>query len=101
MILASMRPRGTGIAWYRRADYRRILEIMTDREKLPVTFDKWQSQAEHAERQLKAQGHFIIRVHIDPEDFVAWCAANGLDIDAKGRMAFVNGEVYRQVRDMH
>jgi hypothetical protein len=95
----NLRPgvRACGIAWYRRQDYRRTLEVMEDREKLPLTFDKWQSRAEHAERQLRAEGQLPIRVPIDPEEFVAWCAARGLNVDAEGRMAFVNDAVYRKV----
>ncbi len=93
--------RAVGMAWYRRADYTRIKQVMVDSEKLPTTFDKWQTLAEKGEQQLKAKGHLVIRVHIDPEEFVAWCASNNCEVDADGRMAFANAEAYRQVRQTH
>lgn len=77
-----------GIAWYKRADYQRIREIMADGETLPVTFDRWQSQAERLETRIQRSGKAVFRAYIDPEKFVAWCASRGLDVDAKARMEF-------------
>ncbi|MHA3791621.1 hypothetical protein [Sphingomonas sp. YL-JM2C] len=85
-----MKADAVGICWYRRADYKRVLEIMADRDVLPSTFDKWQSRAEGAERALKGAGHQVYRAVIDPDHFVEWCNANGHDVDAKGRNAFAS-----------
>ena len=74
-----------GIAWYKRADYPRILDIMTDSHKLPTTFDKWQKLAEDTERTARQRGLTVVRAHIDPENFVAWCARNNLQVGAEGR----------------
>lgn len=74
-----------GIPWYKRSDYARILEVMEDRDKLPLTFDKWQSKAEQIERQTRTAGKIVARAYIDPDHFVAWCAANGLHIDSHAR----------------
>ncbi|BEV00100.1 hypothetical protein [Novosphingobium olei] len=84
-----MRP-VVGLVWYRRADYRRVLEVMLDAENLPRTFDKWQGQAERAETDFKRRGHATVRAYVDPNDFVAWCAATGHQVDAKGRNAWAN-----------
>lgn len=84
-----------GIPWYKRADYARILEIMADRDKLPETFDKWQSKAEQAERGAKAAGKLTVRAHIDPDNFVAWCAANGVELDSHGRNKWAAEIAYR------
>lgn len=86
-----------GIAWYKRSDYARILEIMEDREKLPVTFDKWQSKAEQLERQSRAAGKTVVRAYIDPDHFVAWCAANKVHVDANARMRWGNEVAYREL----
>lgn len=79
---------GTGLAWYRRQDYPRILQIMADAELLPPTFDKWQGKAEKLEREIARKGGKPVRVQIDPDKFVAWCTAHGHDVDAAGRRAF-------------
>jgi hypothetical protein len=76
--------RGTGIPWYRRDNYRRVLEVMADHEKLPTTFDKWQGRAEMAERQLKREGQLVFRVPLDADEFAQWCRGNGHATDAAG-----------------
>lgn len=84
-----------GVAWYERDDYPRILEIMTDAEKLPRTYNQWKQRAELSESQQRAAGRSVVRAIIKPDDFVAWCAGNGHKVDAKGRMAFANAEAAR------
>jgi hypothetical protein len=74
-----------GLAWYKRADYARILEVMVDRDSLDPTFDKWLRNAKNIERQLKRRGILVVHAYIDPERFVAWCAANGLDANSRAR----------------
>lgn len=77
-----------GIPWYKRADYPRIVQVMADPELLPETFDKWQFKAEKMEALFRREGRNPIRVPLDPEKFVAWCARYGCDVDAAGRRAF-------------
>lgn len=74
-----------GIAWYKRADYSRIREIMADGHKLPITFDKWQKLAEDTERTAKSRGMAVVRAHIDPDHFISWCAEHDLEVGAPGR----------------
>lgn len=99
--MTSMPVRAMGMAWYRRQDYRRILAIMTDADLLPPTYDKWLGKAERYERQEIAKGMMIIRVIIDPDEFAAWCAASGLNIDAKARMNFAAEEAAKFVKTTH
>lgn len=86
-----------GIGWYKRDDYKRILEVMEDADKLPLTFDKWQSKAEALEAQIKKSGGRPIRAHINADDFVAWCAANGLHVDSHARNKWGSEVSYREV----
>lgn len=79
---------GTGIPWYRREDYPRILEIMRDGDGLPGTYEEWEQLAEQAEREFGRPLAPAIRVYIDPDQFVTWCTMRGHNIDASGRMAF-------------
>lgn len=77
-----------GLAWYRRADYARIREIMADGDSLPPVFHTWQSKAEQVERQAQAAGHVVHRVMVDPDKFVAWCAVNGMHVNSNARRRF-------------
>lgn len=83
-----------GIGWYLQKDYPEILRIMTDADRLPQTFKVWQHQADQLERGLIAQGKTVIRAIIDPATFPEWCRRHGLNVDAKGRMAFANERAY-------
>lgn len=82
------RTRGIGIPWYRRDNYRRVLEVMIDRDILPRTFDKWLGLAEKAERRLQKEGHIVLRASLDADEFVKWCRAKGRDPDASARAAW-------------
>jgi hypothetical protein len=87
----------TGIGWYNREDYPRILEIMEDADVLPTTYDTWRQKAEGLERQIKASGAIVVRAVIEPKEFVAWCAARGLKVNAKARTAFGSECAYRKI----
>lgn len=90
-----------GIAWYRESDYPEILRIMADRHLLPPTHREWKQKAERLEREQTGKGVRVVRAVIDPKTFPAWCAAAGLDIDAKARMEFANREAYRIATSGH
>lgn len=84
-----------GFAWYKEADYQRLKAMFIDGNKLPATFLQWQDQAEQVFKRYFRQGKVCIKAYIDPDTFPAWCAARGLNIDAKARMEFANTEAYR------
>lgn len=88
----------TGIAWYRKDDYPQILRIMADADVLPPSHRDWQKKAERLESEIAAKGVRVVRAIIDPQTFPGWCAARGLNVDAKARMEFANMEAYRQGR---
>ncbi|MCC6891076.1 MAG: hypothetical protein IT536_21320 [Hyphomicrobiales bacterium] len=93
--------RASGMAWYRREDYPRILEIMEDRQKLYPDFTSWENAAKSGESSMKREGHIVIRALIDPEKFPEWCRKRGLRIDAQARMQFANEVAYEQMRQTH
>jgi hypothetical protein len=93
--------RVTGMSWYRRQDYQRILEIMQDAANLPATHDKWRMAAELAEHQLKHNGYIVVHTIIDPEKFTVWCRERGLKLDADARGKFANWVASLQVKDTH
>jgi hypothetical protein len=89
MIGASREPiRAVGIPWFNRDDYQRILRIMVDADKLPATYEAWYYRAERTERESKRSGVIVVRAIIDPDEFVKWCAKEGLNVDANARIRF-------------
>ena len=85
-----------GIAWYRQEDYERLLSLFVDSNKLASTYEEWLKQAERLTDQLRRTGQAFQKVYIDPDTFPAWCAARGLNIDAKARIRFANEFVARK-----
>ena len=57
------------------------------------TWKEWLKIAEEMERGLKAYGHVVMRVHIDPNTFPDWCAAHGTSPGREGRKRFVAAAV--------
>lgn len=74
-----------GVAWYTRQNYARVLAVMEDAHLLPDTFDAWLYKAEKLLKDVVREGGVPIKAHIDPETFVAWCRARGLNVDANAR----------------
>jgi uncharacterized membrane protein len=95
------RIRAYGISWFHKEDYPRILQIMIDRHVLPSTYSAWKKNAEAQESKWKAEGILIYRAIIDPDEFPAWCKSRGLNVDAKGRVAFASEFAMLQVGKTH
>lgn len=82
-----------GAYWIKEEDYPALLEIFDDRDNLPRSWSEWLKMAEEMEQGLKAYGHPVLRVHIDPRTFPDWCAAQGTRPGPAGRKKFVAAAV--------
>ena len=79
----------TGIPWFRTPEqYRDLLAIFTDADILPDTYEEWLAKAEGVEKIKKAEGGRPLRAYIEPGNFPKWCADNGCDVNAHGRLEF-------------
>jgi len=78
-----------GVYWIDEEDYAPLLTIFEDGNTLPHTWREWLKMAEEMERGLKAYGHPVMRVRIDPRTFPIWCAAHGTSTGREGRKRFV------------
>jgi len=58
-----------GVYWIKEEDYPAVLEIFPDGTKMPRSWKEWLRMAEEMESGLKAYGHVVMRVHIDPKTF--------------------------------
>ena len=82
-------PPAVGVYWIDEGDYPAVLAIFADGHKMPRFWKDWLKMAEEMERGLKAYGHPVMRVRIDPSTFPGWCAAHGTSPGSEGRKRFV------------
>ncbi len=95
-----MQIQATGLAWYRREDYPRILAMMTDADLLPGTWEEWRTKANATERYLQKRGP-VVRAYIDPDKFLEWCATEGFQPNAKARTLFASETAHRAYQAEH
>ena len=81
--------RAVGAFWIEEADYPAALRVFDDGDSLPRNWSEWLKMAEELEKGLKAYGHPVMRVRIDPATFPGWCAAHGTTPGRQGRRMFV------------
>ena len=86
-------PPAVGVYWIDEEDYPALLRIFSDGDRMPRTWREWLKMAEEMERGLKAYGHAVMRVHIDPDTFLAWCTAHDMSPGSAGRKKFVAAAV--------
>jgi hypothetical protein len=92
-------PPPVGAYWIREQDYPALLQIFDDGARMPPTWQEWLKMAEEMERGLKAYGHPVLRVMIDPATFPDWCAAHGTSPGREGRKRFVAAAVTERYGD--
>ena len=92
-------PPAVGAYWINEGDYPALLEIFPDGNTMPRTWNEWLKMAEEMERGLKAYGHVVMRVRIDPRTFPDWCAAHGTNPGREGRKRFVAEAVAERYGD--
>jgi hypothetical protein len=90
-----------GIFWIEQPDYDAVLKILDDGGTLPPTWEAWRKMAVEMEAGLKAYGHPVMRVRIDPATFPIWCKAHGLGTGRQGRKAFVAAAVKERYGDQN
>ncbi len=71
----------------------------TDGDAMPARWAEWQKMAVEMETGLKAYGHPVMRVRIDPKTFGDWCAAHGTTPGRQGRKAFIAEAVFERWGD--
>lgn len=88
-----------GVYWIDESDYPALLTIFPDANRMPGTWAEWLKMAEEMESGLKAYGHPVMRVRIDPNTFPDWCAAHGTSPGSDGRKRFVAAAVSERYGD--
>ena len=80
----------TALPWYARGDYPALLQLFSDSNMLPATFDAWLERAELVERQFQKAGFGVAKIWIRPVPFAAWCKKRSVSPDQRARLTFAN-----------
>jgi hypothetical protein len=80
---------GVGVYWIDEADYPAAVKLFDDGGAMPHTWAEWRKMAVEMETGLKAYGHPVMRVRIDPGTFADWCSAHGTTPGRQGRKLFI------------
>lgn len=83
-----------GIAWFEPESYARLLDVMPKPHGMPGNYERWREITENSERYSKRGGHLVVRVVIDPDKFIAWCAARTLQPNSDAIERFVAQQTY-------
>jgi len=78
-----------GIVWFNdELAYRRALEVFTDSQNMPATYENWKTLVGRQLEEIKRIGNVAIRADFDPETFMDWCNSRGLPANYQARTAF-------------
>ena len=81
------------LPWYARGDYPALLQLFSDSDLLPATYDGWLERAQVVERQFQKAGFGVSKTWIRPIPFAAWCDERNISPDQAARLIFVNETV--------
>lgn len=85
----------TGIAWYRKDQWSRLREVVSDRDELEETYEDWLVGAQATLVRMAVDGVLVRPVDVDIEALVRWCRAEGRSVDSAARAAYAAQELRR------
>lgn len=77
-----------GVAWYRREQWARLVEVCADAHALDDSYDAWLRNATARFAELTAAGLTLERVDVDVERLLAWCLVQGRPVDNMARSEY-------------
>jgi hypothetical protein len=86
----SDRPMVVGIAWFDRAQWQRLTEVVPDRTELDDTYEQWEENALKTIQTIERGGQRVERVHVNVETLMSWCKARSLPLDGPSRAQYVS-----------
>jgi hypothetical protein len=77
-----------GIAWYKREEWSRLLEISADRDELEDTYEEWLHNAETRLHEMAEAGINPTKIYINLDELQKWCIVQGRPLDGSARAVF-------------
>lgn len=82
-----MRP--LNIAYYKKEDWDKFLDMVDDRENLHDNWEEWHKTFLKTKKDLEAEGLFLKVVEVDLEELRIYCHMRSIKIDGNARSRFV------------
>jgi len=83
---------GVKIAYYKKEDWQRLLEIIDDRESMHETWSEWYKAYSKAKTGLISQGFIVVDIEVDLDELANYCHLRRIINDGKARSQFVQGK---------
>lgn len=80
---------GIKLAYYRKEDWTRFLNMIDDRESMHDNWEDWYKAFEKSKNDLKKQGFEVENVIVDLDELAYYCLTKRIQNDGKARSAFV------------
>lgn len=77
------------LPWYEREDFQRLWELAADRNDIPPDYEVWYAAALNVMNTWLARGRALQIVRINPDEFLSWLRAKGLQNTAATRLQYV------------
>jgi hypothetical protein len=74
-------PKRVPLAWISEENYPAIVAILENAYHLAATWEAFAEAIEIAEEGLKASGHVVVRINVEPDAFADWCRREAIRID--------------------
>ncbi len=78
-----------GIGFYHKDQWPQLLDTAGDREELEDTYDEWKLNLVKSVKNLQALGSIPLKVDIDLDELLAWCAGRGFKNTGENRAEFI------------
>ncbi len=77
------------VAYYRKKDWKRFIEMIDDREKMHNTWHEWNKDFEKTKRELRKMGFEVEDFVVDLKELGSYCSQRGIKNDGNARAQFV------------
>lgn len=82
-----------GIGVYKKEDYKEILKISVDKEKMNQTWNEWKKTKNRTVANFQKLGIKTVDILVKPKELVQFCRENGLEINGQARANFISNKV--------
>ena len=83
---------GVKLAYYRKKDWNRFINMIDDRESMHNTWYDWHEAFEKTKRDLINQGFDVIDIIVELDELKEYCQIRGIKNDGKARSQFVQAK---------
>ncbi|HYX07599.1 MAG TPA: hypothetical protein VE912_12785 [Bacteroidales bacterium] len=83
---------GIKLAYYRKKDWKRFINLIDDRESMHDTWHDWNKAFLKTKQDLLNQGFEVIDIVVDLDELTEYCRLRGIKNDGNARSQFVQAK---------